>query len=63
MSKPNSAPQENPAEAATKELSNNTSGLLFIMTAIKASRAVKALLGKGIKECQNSRIRLSKGAD
>jgi hypothetical protein len=50
MPKPNRASQKNPTKAATKELSNNATGLLFSMTAAKAGWAVRALFSKGTKE-------------
>jgi hypothetical protein len=63
MPKPNRASQKNPTKAATKELSNNASGLLFSMTAAKASWAIRALLSKELKEGRDSRVCLSKGTD
>jgi hypothetical protein len=50
MTKTHSASQKNPTKAATKELSNNATSLLFSMTAAKAGWAVRALLSKGTKE-------------
>jgi len=50
MPKTHSASQKNPTKAATKELSNNATGLLFSMTAAKAGWAVRALFSKGTKE-------------